>query len=125
MQLKKNKFIAGEDRRKAEALLEKMTFQEKLGQLVLVCGYGEAHPDQIRKGLIGGFLMLYGVDKTNEIQKIALEESRLGIPMIFGFDVIHGFRTMFPIPLATAASRRVLRPEKPMPPGLTGFMLRW
>ncbi len=104
MQLKKNKFIAGEDRRKAEALLEKMTFQEKLGQLVLVCGYGEAHPDQIRKGLIGGFLMLYGVDKTNEIQKIALEESRLGIPMIFGFDVIHGFRTMFPIPLATAAS---------------------
>lgn len=104
MKLKKNKFIAGENRKKAEALLGKMTFEEKVGQLVLTCGYGEAHPEQIRKGLIGGFLMVRGIAQVNEMQRIAVEESRLGIPLIIGYDIIHGCRTIFPIPLATAAS---------------------
>lgn len=61
------------------------------------------HEDEIRAGKIGSFLQDDPV-KNNELQKIAVEESRLGIPLLFGFDVIHGFRTMFPIPLAEACS---------------------
>lgn len=114
MQLKKNKFIAGENRKKAEKLLTEMTFQEKIGQLNLTFGFGEAHPEQIRNGQVGGFLMVRGAEMVNKIQKIAVEESRLGIPLIFGFDIIHGCRTIFPIPLATASSwdmNRIRRAE--------------
>ncbi len=60
--------------------------------------------DDVRKGRIGSFLGMRGVEKCNHMQRIAVEESRLGIPLFFGLDVIHGFRTVFPIPIAESCS---------------------
>ena len=62
------------------------------------------HEDEIRKGEIGSFISVMDAETANHYQKIAVEESRLGIPLIFGLDVIHGFKTMFPIPLAESCS---------------------
>lgn len=62
------------------------------------------HDDAIRRGEIGSFISVQDADMANRLQKIAVEESRLGIPLIFGLDVIHGYRTIFPIPLAEACS---------------------
>jgi len=94
--------------RKINVLLSKMTLAEKLGQLQQLAGdyKGNALPDQIelaRKGLLGSTLNVRGAKFTNELQRAALE-SRLKIPVLFGFDVIHGYRTLFPIPLGQAAS---------------------
>ncbi|MFC2253871.1 glycoside hydrolase family 3 N-terminal domain-containing protein [Labrys portucalensis] len=94
-----------------ETLLSKMTLREKLGQLNMVAsGYavtgpllGGDSPDAIRSGDIGNLLNMVGVDHVNEVQRIAVEESRLGIPLLLGFDVIHGHKTAFPVPLAEAA----------------------
>ena len=93
---------------KINVLIVKMTLAEKLGQLQMLDGdyAGNARPEQIemaRKGLLGSTLNVRGAKYTNELQRAALE-SRLKIPMLFGFDVIHGYRTLFPIPLAQAAS---------------------
>ena len=93
-------------------LMNKMTIEEKLGQLNLpVMGEittGEAKnsdvANDIRKGLVGGVFNLRGADKVREIQRIAVEESRLKIPLIFGLDVIHGYETTFPIPLALSCT---------------------
>ena len=91
-----------------DALLSKMTLAEKLGQMTQKGKSGEDGPSdiegQVRKGNIGSFLNVTDAEMHNKLQKIAVEESRLGIPLIFGFDVIHGFRTIFPVPLAQAAS---------------------
>lgn len=92
-----------------DALLAKMTLAEKLGQLQQLDGEGNGtfrpeHPDMIRKGLLGSTLNVRGAKNTNQLQHIAMDESRLKIPVLFGFDVIHGYRTIFPIPLAEAAS---------------------
>ncbi|UCG89363.1 MAG: glycoside hydrolase family 3 C-terminal domain-containing protein [Gemmatimonadota bacterium] len=81
-----------------------MTLDEKVGQLVQYPGYSEDRAQAIREGKIGSFLNVPGAENSNQVQRIAVEESRLGIPLIFGLDVIHGFRTIFPIPLATASS---------------------
>ena len=62
------------------------------------------HDDAIRRGEIGSFISVQDAGTANRLQKIAVEESRLGIPLIFGLDVIHGYRTIFPIPLAEACS---------------------
>ena len=91
------------------ALLAKMTLAEKLGQLQQLDGEGNGafrpeHPDLIRKGLLGSTLNVRGAKNTNQLQHIAMDESRLKIPVLFGFDVIHGYRTIFPIPLAEASS---------------------
>ena len=85
-------------------LLRKMTFAEKLGQLQQLDGeangkFRPEHVELVRKGLLGSTLNVRGAARTNELQRIAVNESRLKIPMIFGFDVIHGYRTVFPIPL--------------------------
>jgi beta-glucosidase len=85
-----------------------MTLAEKLGQLQQLDGdyQGFARPEQfemVRKGLLGSTLNVRGAKYTNDLQRAALE-SRLKIPILFGFDVIHGYRTIFPIPLAEAAS---------------------
>lgn len=96
-------------------LLKRMTIEEKAGQLNQLNGgkfTGPAASDpgqktkmqQVRDGKVGSFLNVLGAKETKTIQKIAVEESRLGIPVIFGFDVIHGYRTIFPIPLAEACS---------------------
>ena len=91
------------------ALLAKMTLAEKLGQLQILDGEGNGtfrpeHPDMIRKGLLGSTLNVRGAKNTNQLQHVAMDESRLKIPVLFGFDVIHGYRTIFPIPLAEASS---------------------
>ncbi|MFN2498212.1 MAG: glycoside hydrolase family 3 N-terminal domain-containing protein [Pyrinomonadaceae bacterium] len=92
-----------------DALLARMTLAEKLGQLQQLDGEGNGtfrpeHPELIRKGLLGSTLNVRGAQRTNQLQHIAMEESRLKIPVLFGFDVIHGYRTIFPIPLAEASS---------------------
>jgi beta-glucosidase len=91
------------------ALLARMTLEEKLGQLQQLDGeaIGNFRPEHLqmaRQGLLGSTLNVRGAQRTNELQRIAITESRLKIPLIFGFDVIHGYRTIFPIPLGEAAS---------------------
>jgi len=86
-----------------------MTLEEKLGQLQQLDGEGNGnfrpeHLDLIRKGLLGSTLNVRGAQRTNQVQRVAVNESRLKIPVLFGFDVIHGYRTIFPIPLAEASS---------------------
>ena len=93
-------------------LMGKMTIQEKIGQLNLLpsgdiqTGISEnsSVSEAIRQGRLGAILNLKGVDNIRKVQKMAVEESRLGIPLIFGMDVIHGYETIFPIPLALACS---------------------
>jgi beta-glucosidase len=95
-----------------ETLLAKMTLDEKIGQLNQVAGDISTGTDVskddllngIRAGRIGSVLSHTNFDNKIKIQQIAVKESRLGIPVIFGFDVIHGYKTIFPIPLAQAAS---------------------
>src|SRR5689334_19223579 len=91
------------------ALLAKMTLAEKLGQLQQLDGEGNGnfrpeHVDLVRRGLLGSTLNVRGAQRTNELQRVAMTESRLKIPLLFGFDVIHGYRTIFPIPVGEAAS---------------------
>jgi beta-glucosidase len=91
------------------ALLARMTLEEKLGQLQQLDGEanGNFRPEHLqlaRQGKLGSTLNVRGAQRTNELQRIAVTESRLKIPLIFGFDVIHGYRTIFPIPLGEAAS---------------------
>src|SRR3989440_11396544 len=92
-----------------DALLAKMTLAEKLGQLQQLDGeangnFRPEHLELVRKGLLGSTLNVRGAERTNQLQRIAVTESRLKIPLIFGFDVIHGYRTIFPIPLGEASS---------------------
>jgi beta-glucosidase len=95
--------------KKIDALLTRMTLEEKLGQLQQLDGhadgrYKDEHPDMVRRGLLGSTLNVRGARQTNELQRFAVNESRLKIPLLFGFDVIHGYRTIFPIPLGEAGS---------------------
>lgn len=94
-------------------LMSRMTLEEKLGQLNLpvagdiVTGGPAAASNlagKIKAGEVGGLFNMKGVDKMRELQRVAVEESRLGIPVIFGMDVIHGYETIFPIPLALSCS---------------------
>jgi len=92
----------------AEKMVARMTLDEKIGQMSqLFEGYfsdNEQFKQAIRDGRFGSLLNYLGADKVNEAQRIAVEESRLGIPLLIGRDVIHGYRTIFPIPLGMAAS---------------------
>lgn len=99
-----------------EALLSKMTLEEKIGQLNQYTSRWEMTGpapkgqseqellDMIKSGKVGSMLNVTGAEATRNAQQLAVENSRLGIPLIFGYDVVHGYKTMFPIPLATAAS---------------------
>lgn len=95
-----------------DSVVASLTLEEKLGQLNqergIWAGAGPAVPaggeEEVRAGEVGSFLSVYGVDYLRGLQRVAVEESRTGIPLIFAHDVIHGFRTIFPIPLAEAAS---------------------
>ena len=94
---------------RVNALLARMTLEEKLGQLQQLDGeangnFRPEHRDLVRKGLLGSTLNVRGAQRTNDLQRLAIEESRLKIPMLFGFDVIHGYRTIFPVPLGEASS---------------------
>jgi beta-glucosidase len=93
-------------------LIEAMTLEEKVGQLNMLTadlavtgpGMPADYMAALRAGRLGSMLNLYGAELTREVQRVAVEETRLGIPLIFGYDVIHGHRTIFPIPLAEAAA---------------------
>src|ERR1041384_3424487 len=90
-----------------DSLIARMTVEEKLGQLNLLSVNGRPSPEQlelVRQGKVGGFFNLLGADATHDAQHVAVTESRLRIPLIFGYDAIHGYKTTFPIPLAAAAS---------------------
>lgn len=95
---------------RVEDLLARMTLVEKIGQLTLSSGPFDGRsvpPEQralIKEGKLGSLLFVRGAKTTNEAQRIAVEESRLKIPLLFGLDVVHGYKTIFPIPLAEAAS---------------------
>ncbi|WAC02763.1 beta-glucosidase BglX [Lacinutrix neustonica] len=101
---------------KIDLLLSKMTLEEKIGQMNQYNGFwdltgpepkaGDAAKkyEHLRKGYVGSMLNVRGVKDVRAVQKIAVEESRLGIPLIIGFDVIHGYKTLSPIPLAESAS---------------------
>jgi beta-glucosidase len=95
------------------SLMGKMTLEEKIGQLnLLTPGWGvptgsvvsKGVEDKIRKGQVGGLFGVTGPDKVRQAQDLAMKESRLKIPLLFGLDVIHGHRTIFPIPLALSCS---------------------
>ena len=95
-----------------DKLMSRMTLSEKIGQLNLPSAgditTGQAQNSdiagKIRRGEVGGLFNIKGVEKIRDVQRIAVEESRLGIPLIFGMDVVHGYETTFPIPLALAAT---------------------
>lgn len=101
---------------KVDSVLNLMTLEEKVGQLNQYNGFweitgptpknGQAKKkyEDLKKGLVGSMLNVKGVKDVRALQKIAVEETRLGIPIIFGFDVIHGYKTISPIPLAESAS---------------------
>lgn len=99
-----------------DLLLKEMTLEEKVGQMNQYNGFwdvtgpapkggsAELKYEHLRKGWVGSMLTVRGVNQVRAVQKIAVEETRLGIPLIIGFDVIHGYKTLSPIPLAEAAS---------------------
>jgi beta-glucosidase len=110
--LAQSQLSGSEIERRVDALLRRMTLDEKVGQLVLYSagvptGPGTGRTDyreQVAKGQIGSFGNLMGAAATNALQRIAVEQSRLGIPLLFGIDVIHGYRTVFPVPLGMAST---------------------
>jgi hypothetical protein len=120
-------------------LLQHMTIEEKAGQLNQLNGgvftgpavndaNQQAKVQMVRESKVGSFLNVTGVKETRNIQKVAVEETRLGIPILFAFDVIHGYKTIFPIPLAEACSWDLPQIEKnsgvaakkPLPPAFIG-----
>lgn len=97
---------------RVDSILAIMTLEEKVGQLTLftsdydVTGPSirEHYKDDIKAGKVGAIFNAYGAEYTRKLQEIAVKETRLGIPLLFGYDVIHGYKTIFPIPLGEAAS---------------------
>ena len=90
-----------------DSILARMTLEEKLGQLNLLSADGRASPQQlqlVRAGRLGGLFNVIGAENTTPVQRVAVTESRLKIPLLFGLDVIHGYRTIFPIPLGEASA---------------------
>ena len=90
-------------RRRAKDLVKEMTLEEKVGQMVQSIRSDDID-EQIRSGAVGSILSLTDRQEVSRLQRIAVEESRLGIPLIFGLDVIHGQNTIFPVPLAQACT---------------------
>lgn len=111
-QLSPNTKPSAEEAQQLESLLSRMTLEEKLGQLSQWSGgltltgplAAAGSEEDIRKGRVGSFLGISGTEATLRLQHIAVDETRMHVPLLFGFDVIHGFRTTFPIPLAEAAT---------------------
>ncbi len=101
---------------KVDSVLDLMTLEEKVGQMNLYNGFWEITGpapqsgdaklkyEHLKKGFVGGVLNVRGVENVKKLQELVVKESRLGIPLIFGYDIIHGHKTLFPIPLAEASS---------------------
>lgn len=110
------KLMQPEIEEKVTMLMSQMTLEEKIGQLNLHNGswdvtgpvpegeYQQARYNLLKSGGVGAMLNVIGVEATMAAQKIAVESSRLGIPLMFGYDVVHGYQTMFPVPIAELAS---------------------
>ena len=98
--------LTTEEEKKIDELISKMTLDEKVAQLVQVVGINKDKEDLVRNAKVGSILIGThgGPKEANRIQKIAVEKTRLGIPLLFANDVIHGYHTTFPIPLAEASS---------------------
>jgi beta-glucosidase len=90
--------------RKVDDLLQKMTLEEKAGQLTQLAGDTPEALAAVRQGRAGSLLGVLGAQQTNAAQRAAIENTRLKIPLIFGYDVIHGYRTVFPVPIASTGS---------------------
>lgn len=110
-----NPVVSDSTEMKIRDLLSQMTLEEKVGQLNQYSSFDYTGPSDkeersglrsqhLRQGLVGALLNVHGVERVRKLQRIAVEETRLGIPLLFGFDVIHGFKSISPIPLAEAAS---------------------
>jgi beta-glucosidase len=106
-------FIDPRMEHRIDSVLKLMTLEEKVGQMVQYNGKGDATGpikartrdiDDIKSGWVGSMLNVTGAENTREMQRLAVENSRLKIPLLFGLDVIHGYKTIFPLPLAEAAS---------------------
>ena len=105
-------FAAACSQSRVDKLVRQMTVDEKIGQLTLLTSdwsvtgpsIRSEYEQDIRAGLCGNMLNAYTADYNRHLQEIAVNETRLGIPILFGYDVIHGFRTIFPINLGMAAS---------------------
>ena len=94
-------------RQRVNALLTQMTLEEKIGQLTQLFDFPQskaAIDEEVSRGGVGSLLFVTDPAEINRLQRLAVERTRLHIPLIFGFDVIHGFRTIFPVPIAMAAS---------------------
>ncbi len=100
---------------KVDSVLSLMTLEEKVGQMVQYSGswdltgpatgdHNQYREEQLKKGLVGSMLNVLSVEATREAQKLVMENSRIKIPLMFGYDVIHGYKTMFPVPLGETAS---------------------
>lgn len=98
---------------KVDSVLALMEMEEKIGQMAMLSSWGyenqplnddESYIEEIKAGRVGSMLNVNGAKETEKLQKTAVEESRLGIPLIFAFDVVHGYKTIFPIPIAQASS---------------------
>jgi beta-glucosidase len=105
--------LSESDRARVDALLGRMSLDEKIGQLNQIPGgrskslnsrLGPEEYQRVRRGAVGSYLHVAGAEPLRELQRIAVEESRLGIPLLFAMDVVHGYRTIFPVPLAVASS---------------------
>jgi hypothetical protein len=115
---------------RVEALLKQMTLEEKVGQLAQYSSgaptgpsTGNAdYPNMIARGEVGSLFNLDSARAANQYQRIAVEKSRLHIPLLFGLDVIHGFRTTFPVPLALASTWDPFIVEKA---ARAGYFPRW
>lgn len=98
--------------KRVDSVLSLMTLEEKIGQMTQFSGYGEITGPKMQgdvipyleKGLVGSMFNEFTVEKVRKLQEIALSKSRLKIPVLFGYDVVHGFRTIFPMPLAESCS---------------------
>ncbi len=119
-----------------DSLLARMTLDEKLGQLNQLPGqWGDTGPvvskgteEDVRAGRVGSFLGVYGAAYTRRLQRVAVEQSRMKIPLMFAHDVIHGFRTIFPVPLAQASSwdtTAVRRSARTSAKEASGWGLMW
>jgi len=107
--------IENEETRFVSHLLSQMTIEEKIGQLVQysskedltgprVSNKGIGIVSDVKKGNVGSFIYVDGAQRTHELQQLAVDSTRLGIPLLFGFDVLHGYKTMMPMPIAMASS---------------------
>jgi beta-glucosidase len=110
------------------ALLAKMTLEEKAGQLNQLPDKSPRTMEMIKEGKVGSLLGVLGAENVNEAQRAAVENSRLKIPLIFGYDVIHGYRTIFPVPLASAGSfdpQLIEQAERVAAKEATAYGVKW